>query len=281
MPASPLKYDEMHATSTSVRPHYQSYDAWLGRQPRDVMRSRREEAEVIFRRVGITFAVYGEKDEDGAGTERLIPFDLIPRIIPAHEWASMERGLVQRVTALNRFVYDVYHGQDIIKAGIVPAEQVMNNAQFRPEMMGVDVPHGIYSHIAGIDIVRAPDAQGNGEYYVLEDNLRVPSGVSYMLENRKMMMRLFPDLFAQNKIAPVAHYPDLLLETLRAVSPDSSADPTVVVLTPGMLNSAYFGAADGRGTGGRARPVCQGQLCVHAHHARAPAGRRDLSPPGR
>jgi uncharacterized circularly permuted ATP-grasp superfamily protein len=184
MPASPPRYDEMHATSTSVRPHYQSYDAWLGRQPRDVMRSRREEAEVIFRRVGITFAVYGEKDEDGAGTERLIPFDLIPRIIPAHEWASMERGLVQRVTALNRFVYDVYHGQDIIKAGIVPAEQVMNNAQFRPEMMGVDVPHGIYSHIAGIDIVRAPDAQGNGEYYVLEDNLRVPSGVSYMLENR-------------------------------------------------------------------------------------------------
>jgi uncharacterized circularly permuted ATP-grasp superfamily protein len=223
-----------------VRPHYQAYDAWLGRQPGDVMRSRREEAEMIFRRVGITFAVYGEKDEDGAGTERLIPFDLIPRIIPAHEWASMQRGLVQRVTALNRFVHDVYHGQEIIKAGIVPAEQVMNNAQFRPEMVGVDVPHGIYSHIAGIDIVRAPDAQGNGEYYVLEDNLRVPSGVSYMLENRKMMMRLFPDLFAQNKVAPVAHYPDLLLETLRAVSPDSSADPTVVVLTPGMLNSAYF-----------------------------------------
>ncbi len=238
--ASPHRYDEMHATSTTVRPHYQSYDAWLARQPRDVMRSRRDEAEVIFRRVGITFAVYGDKDEQGAGTERLIPFDLIPRIIPAHEWASMERGLVQRVTALNRFVHDVYHDQEIIKAGIVPADQVMHNAQFRPEMVGVDVPHGIYSHIAGIDIVRAPDAQGNGEYYVLEDNLRVPSGVSYMLENRKMMMRLFPDLFAGNKVAPVAHYPDLLLETLRAVSPDSSADPTVVVLTPGMLNSAYF-----------------------------------------
>jgi uncharacterized circularly permuted ATP-grasp superfamily protein len=237
---STAKYDEMHATSTSVRPHYAAYDAWLARQPRDVMRSRRDEAEMIFRRVGITFAVYGEKDEDGAGTERLIPFDLIPRIIPAHEWDSMQRGLVQRVTALNRFVHDVYHGQDIIKAGIVPAEQVMDNAQFRPEMVGVDVPHGIYSHIAGIDIVRAPDAQGNGEYYVLEDNLRVPSGVSYMLENRKMMMRLFPDLFAQNKVAPVAHYPDLLLETLRAVSPDSSGEPTVVVLTPGMHNSAYF-----------------------------------------
>jgi uncharacterized circularly permuted ATP-grasp superfamily protein len=238
--ASPVKYDEMQATSTSVRPHYQSYDAWLARQPRDVMRSRRDEAEMIFRRVGITFAVYGEKDEEGAGTERLIPFDLIPRIIPTHEWASMQRGLVQRVTALNRFIHDVYHGQDIIKAGIIPADQILRNAQFRPEMVGVDVPNGIYSHIAGIDIVRAPDAQGHGEYYVLEDNLRVPSGVSYMLENRKMMMRLFPDLFAQNKVAPVAHYPDLLLDTLRAVSPDSSAEPTVVLLTPGMLNSAYF-----------------------------------------
>ncbi len=237
---STVKYDEMHAAPSSVRPQYTNYSAWLGRQQAGVMRARREEAEVIFRRVGITFAVYGEKDEDGAGTERLIPFDLIPRIIPAHEWASMQRGLVQRVTALNRFVHDVYHGQDIIKAGIVPADQVMNNAQFRPEMVGVDVPNNIYSHISGIDIVRAPDAQGNGEYYVLEDNLRVPSGVSYMLENRKMMMRLSPDLFAQNKVAPVAHYPDLLLETLRSVSPDTSTEPMVVVLTPGMHNSAYF-----------------------------------------
>ena len=241
---STVKYDEMHATPSSVRPQYTNYSAWLGRQQGDVMRARREEAEVIFRRVGITFAVYGEKDEDAksgnGGTERLIPFDLIPRIIPAHEWASMQRGLVQRVTALNRFVHDVYHGQDIIKAGIVPAEQVMNNAQFRPEMVGVDVPNNSYSHISGIDIVRAPDAQGHGEYYVLEDNLRVPSGVSYMLENRKMMMRLSPDLFAQNKVAPVAHYPDLLLETLRSVSPDTSTEPMVVVLTPGMHNSAYF-----------------------------------------
>ena len=241
---STVKYDEMHATPSSVRPQYTNYSAWLGRQQGDVMRARREEAEVIFRRVGITFAVYGEKDEDAksgnGGTERLIPFDLIPRIIPAHEWASMQRGLVQRVTALNRFVHDVYHGQDIIKAGIVPAEQVMNNAQFRPEMVGVDVPNNIYSHISGIDIVRAPDAQGHGEYYVLEDNLRVPSGVSYMLENSKMMMRLSPDLFAQNKVAPVAHYPDLLLETLRSVSPDTSTEPMVVVLTPGMHNSAYF-----------------------------------------
>ncbi len=237
-------FDEMNASPDAVREHYQIYQRWLARQPLASMQSRRAEAEMIFRRVGITFAVYGEKDEDSTsengGTERLIPFDLIPRIIPAHEWASMQRGLVQRVTALNRFVHDVYHGQDIIKAGIVPAEQVMNNAQFRPEMVGVDVPNNIYSHISGIDIVRAPDAQGHGEYYVLEDNLRVPSGVSYMLENRKMMMRLSPDLFAQNKVAPVAHYPDLLLETLRSVSPDTSTEPMVVVLTPGMHNSAYF-----------------------------------------
>jgi uncharacterized circularly permuted ATP-grasp superfamily protein len=233
-------FDEMQATSTSVRPHYTRYDQWLARQPRDVMRARRDEAEMVFRRVGITFAVYGEKDEDGAGTERLIPFDLIPRIIPAHEWTTMERGLIQRVTALNRFIHDVYHGQEILKAGVIPTDQILRNAQFRPEMVGVDVPRQIYSHIAGIDIVRAPDAQGNGEYYVLEDNLRVPSGVSYMLENRKMMMRLFPDLFAQNKVAPVAHYPDLLLETLRSVAPATSGEPTVVVLTPGMYNSAYF-----------------------------------------
>ena len=162
-----LKFDEMYTQlpfeGSDVRDHYKSYAQWLSRQPSTTMRSRREEAELIFRRVGITFAVYGAKDEDGSGTERLIPFDLIPRIIPAHEWSSMEKGLVQRVTALNRFIHDVYHDQDIIKAGIVPAEQILNNAQFRPEMMGVDVPNQIYSQIAGIDIVRAPDAQGNGE----------------------------------------------------------------------------------------------------------------------
>jgi uncharacterized circularly permuted ATP-grasp superfamily protein len=233
-------FDEMNASDMSVRAHYESYERWLVQQPSDVMQARRAEAEMIFRRVGITFAVYGDKDEDGAGSERLIPFDLIPRIIPSHEWAGMEKGLVQRVTALNRFIHDVYHGQEIIKAGVIPAEQIFQNAQFRPEMMGVDVPGNIYSHISGIDIVRAPNAQGEGEYYVLEDNLRVPSGVSYMLEDRKMMMRLFPELFSQNRVAPVAHYPDLLLETLRQMAPPATADPTVVVLTPGMYNSAYF-----------------------------------------
>ena len=242
------KFDEMYtqlpyeffSKGSQIRDHYKIYDEWLARQPGDMMAKRREEAELVFRRVGITFAVYGEKDEDGSGTERLIPFDLIPRIIPAHEWADMEKGLVQRVNALNRFIHDVYHGQEIIKAGIVPRDQIEGNAQFRPEMVGVDVPHQIYSHISGIDIVRAPDAKGNGEYYVLEDNLRVPSGVSYMLEDRKMMMRLFPDLFSAHRVAPVAHYPDLLLETLRQSSPASTAEPTVVVLTPGMYNSAYF-----------------------------------------
>jgi uncharacterized circularly permuted ATP-grasp superfamily protein len=233
-------FDEMRADANTIREHYRGYDRWLSRQPNDVMLSRREEAEVIFRRVGITFAVYGAKDEDGHGNERLIPFDLIPRVIPAHEWAEMEKGLAQRVTALNRFIHDVYHGQEIIKAGHVPAEQILHNAQFRPEMMGVDVPGGIYSHISGIDIIRAANADGSGSYYVLEDNLRVPSGVSYMLEDRKMMMRLFPELFSQHRVAPVAHYPDLLLETLRSVAPASVNEPTVVVLTPGMHNSAYF-----------------------------------------
>ena len=196
------KFDEMYAqlptvpmhdgkglSEGAVRTHYQNYLTWLQRQDPNAMRGRREEAEMIFRRVGITFAVYGDKDEDGAGTERLIPFDLIPRIIPAHEWRDMQTGLVQRVTALNRFIYDIYHDQEILKAGVIPAEQVLNNAQFRPQMMGVNVPNDVYSHISGIDIVRAPNAQGEGEYYVLEDNLRVPSGVSYMLEDRIIILR--------------------------------------------------------------------------------------------
>jgi len=235
-----MRFDEMYAADGAVRRHYAAYADWLGQQPADVMQQHREEAELIFRRVGITFAVYGAKDEDGSGTERLIPFDLIPRVIPRDEWRDMKAGLRQRVTALNRFLHDIYHGQEILKAGIVPPEQVLNNAQYRPEMVGVDVVGGVYSQIAGIDIVRAPEADGSGCYYVLEDNLRVPSGVSYMLENRKMSMRLFPELFRLNRVAPVAHYPDLLLETLRSVAPPSADDPTVVVLTPGMYNSAYF-----------------------------------------
>ena len=174
-------FDEMQ-TQSGVRPHYAGYDAWLKSQPPELLASKRAEAEMIFRRVGITFAVYGDEQ----GTERLIPFDQIPRIFPAAEWALLEKGLVQRVTALNKFIHDIYHEQNIVKAGHVPAEQIKGNAQFREEMVGLAVAGDVYSHIAGIDIVRA----GEGEFYVLEDNLRVPSGVSYMLENRKMMMRL-------------------------------------------------------------------------------------------
>jgi len=235
-----LMFDEMHASTDEVRAHYKGYARWLAEQPPEVMADRCEEAEVIFRRVGITFAVYGDKDEDAAGNERLIPFDLIPRIIPNDEWQTLKEGMVQRVTALNRFLHDIYHEQEIIQAGHVPAEQVLQNAQYRPQMKGVDLLNGVYSHISGVDMVRAPNADGVVEYYVLEDNLRVPSGVSYMLEDRKMMMRLFPELFSQNRVAPVAHYPDLLLETLRAVAPAAAGEPTVVLLTPGMHNSAYF-----------------------------------------
>ena len=225
-------FNEMYATPGGVRRHYVSFEEWLAGQSDDLMRLKRTEADQVFRRVGITFAVYG----DGAGTERLIPFDVIPRIIPEPEWRVLEQGLRQRVRALNLFLHDVYHGQDFLRAGRMPAEQVLGNSQYRPQMHGVDVASDIYSHIAGIDIVRA----GAGEYYVLEDNLRVPSGVSYMLENRRMMMRLFPELFARNRVAPVEHYPDLLLDNLRSVAPQGVDDPTVVLLTPGMYNSAYF-----------------------------------------
>ncbi|GJH12000.1 circularly permuted type 2 ATP-grasp protein [Caballeronia novacaledonica] len=225
-------YDEMRQDD-SVRRHYARFSRWLAMQSPETIARKRAEADVLFRRVGITFAVNG----DLSGTERLIPFDMIPRIIPGDEWRVLEAGLRQRVQALNLFLHDVYHNGDIVLAGRIPAEQVYTNAQYRPEMQGVDVPLDVYAHIAGVDVVRAG---GAGEFYVLEDNLRVPSGVSYMLENRKMMMRLFPELFVQNRVAPVAHYPDLLLETLRSIAPEGVDDPAVVVLTPGMYNSAYF-----------------------------------------
>ncbi|MGZ9076637.1 MAG: circularly permuted type 2 ATP-grasp protein, partial [Burkholderiaceae bacterium] len=197
--------------------------------------------DLVFRRVGVTFAVYGDQDgNNGEASERLIPFDVVPRIIPAAEWKQLEAGLKQRVRALNMFLHDVYHDQDMLRAGRIPAEQILRNSQYRPEMQGVEVTGNIYSHVAGIDVVRASNAAGAGEYFVLEDNLRVPSGVSYMLENRKMMMRLFSDLFARNRVAPVAHYPDMLLENLRSVAPLGVDDPTVVLLTPGMYNAAYF-----------------------------------------
>jgi uncharacterized circularly permuted ATP-grasp superfamily protein len=225
-------YDEMRAADGAVRAHYRAFADWLERTSPDRIAQKREEAERLFHRVGITFAVYGEK----GGTERLIPFDLMPRIVPAHEWERLEAGLVQRVRALNLFLHDIYHDQAILRAGIVPAECVIGNTQYRREMVGVDVPGGIYAHVAGIDVVR--DARG--DYCVLEDNLRVPSGVSYMLENRKMMMRLFPELFATQSIRPIQHYPDLLLENLHGVAPAGRERPTVAVMTPGAFNAAYF-----------------------------------------
>ncbi|MFB0935903.1 MAG: circularly permuted type 2 ATP-grasp protein, partial [Propionivibrio sp.] len=225
-------FNEMYDAAGAVRPYYRAYSDWLAATPAERIARKRAEADIAFHRVGITFAVYGEE----AGKERLIPFDIIPRIIPADEWQALQRGLRQRVKALNAFLHDIYHDQHILDAGRIPREQVIDNAQFRPEMMGIDVPAGIYAHIAGVDLVRA----GEGEFYVLEDNLRVPSGVSYMIEDRKMMMRLFPELFARNKIAPVQHYPDMLLENLRTVAPQGVGNPTVVLLTPGAYNSAYF-----------------------------------------
>ena len=225
-------YDEMTAADGAIREQYQRYTEWSRATPPEVIARKREEADLVFHRVGITFAVYGED----SGQERLIPFDIVPRIIPAHEWVRIAAGLRQRVKALNAFLHDIYHDQEIFKAGRIPAQQIFSNTQFRKEMVGVDVPENIYAHIAGVDLVRA----GEGEYYVLEDNLRTPSGVSYMLEDRKMMMRLFPELFARQAIAPVEHYPDLLLNNLRSVAPKGISDPNVVVLTPGQFNSAYF-----------------------------------------
>ena len=225
-------YDEMHLPDGSVSGHYATYDNWLQATSSERIAQKRNEAEVAFHRVGITFAVYGEE----AGNERTIPFDIVPRIIPASEWQVLQQGLRQRIKALNLFLRDIYHGQEILREGLIPPDRVLQNSQYRAVMQGLEVPHDVYAHIAGIDIVRA----GAGEFYVLEDNLRVPSGVSYMLEDRKMMMRLFPELFAQHAIAPIDHYPDLLLETLRAVAPEGVSDPTVVLLTPGAYNSAYF-----------------------------------------
>ena len=217
----------------ACRPHYSQILDWLKNTPPDVMETKRREAEILFRRIGITFAVYGE----GGDPERLIPFDIVPRIISASEWAFLSKGLEQRVRALNAFTWDVYHEQEIIRAGRVPAELVLHNDAFCAEMQDLSVPGRIYNHISGVDLVRV----GENDFYVLEDNCRVPSGVSYMLEDREVMMRLFPDLFALHDIAPVAQYPEILLETLLSIAPRRAvADPTVVVLTPGAFNSAYY-----------------------------------------
>ena len=224
-------FDEMGGDP--IRSPYTALADWLAATPAPVFELKRQEAAALFRRIGITFAVYGE----GGDPERLIPFDIMPRVLDAAEWRHLEQGLVQRVRALNAFLHDVYHGQEILRAGVVPDRLVLHNPGYLPEMQGLDPPGGVYTHIAGIDIVRV----GPNEFYVLEDNARTPSGVSYMLEGREMMMRLFPDLFARHSVAPVEHYPQELLATLTSVAPrNCDGDPTVALLTPGIYNSAYF-----------------------------------------
>jgi len=231
-PAGTHCYDEMYGADGVPHAHCGAYAEWLAGKPRDFMLQKQKEADTLYARLGITFAVYG----DEGGVERSIPFDIIPRIMPATAWKKVSDGCCQRVRALNAFLKDIYHRQEIIRAGVIPERQILGNNLFRREMQGVNVPGDVYVHIAGIDIVMV-DAE---TFHVLEDNLRTPSGVSYMLENRRMMMRLFPDLFAQIAVAPVDHYADVLLDNLRAVAPHGTADPVVVVLTPGSCNSAYF-----------------------------------------
>lgn len=228
LPASGL-YDEMFDVA-APRPHYAQYADWLNSQSDEALATRRNEADLLFRRYGITFSVC----RDAYARDRQIPFDIIPRVLPASDWAVLERGLRQRMQALNAFLHDIHHTQDIVRAGVIPAEQVLGNPLYQVAMHGLELPNRVYAHVAGIDIIRHAD----GQFYVLEDNLCVPSGVSYMLESRKMMRRLFPELFARLDIAPVEHYASLLLSTLREASP--VAQPTVVVLTPGRHNAAYF-----------------------------------------
>src|SRR3984885_3345062 len=228
-----VAFDEMTGQDGKLRPVYAGLDAWLHDLAPDVREHRRREAEFLFRRIGITFAVYGEAES----TERLIPFDVLPRILSAAEWKTLRAGLEQRVKAINAYIKDVYSKREVLRAGVVPEDLVFQNPVFRPEMNGQRVPHDIYVFIAGIDIVRV-DAD---TFYVLEDNARTPSGVSYMLENREIMMRLFPELFSRHRVAPVENYPDELLATLKSVAPKTaSSDPNVVLLTPGIYNSAYY-----------------------------------------
>lgn len=216
-----------------VREPYRGVAAWLENHTGEELHRKSSQAESMFRRTGITFAVYGAQE----ASERLIPFDIVPRIISAAEWRRLAAGIEQRVRALNAFMYDIYHRQEILRAGRVPVDLVIQNAAFVPEMMGAEPPRGIYSHIMGIDIVRT----GEDEFAVLEDNTRTPSGVSYMLENRETMMHMLPDLFRANRVAPVDRYPEDLRATLESVAPANlDREPTIVVLTPGLHNSAYF-----------------------------------------
>ena len=226
-------FDEMQPEKSGLRHSYAAYERWLKQQDPARLTEKMRDAERVFRKTGITFAVYGEEDE----AERLIPFDIVPRILSGSEWRRLTQGIEQRVQALNAFLDDIYHRQEILRAGRVPRQLVADNDAFLPEMIGVRPPAGVYTHIIGVDIVRT----GEDEFFVLEDNARTPSGVSYMLENRETMMQLFPELFQKVRVRPVENYPQLLRQSLASVRPEKlSKAPTIAVLTPGSYNSAYF-----------------------------------------
>jgi len=225
-------YDEMFAQAGAARPHYESLRQRFDELRAEEFERKRELAALTLLRQGVTFTVYN----DAQGTERIFPFDLIPRIIPADEWQKIERGLEQRITALNLFLHDIYHSQSILRDGVIPKDYVWQAAHFRPEFMHFDVPKNIYLHVCGTDLVR--DEKGN--FLVLEDNARCPSGVSYVIQNRQIMRRVFPNLFAKHRVRPVEDYSQELLNVLRYIAPPAINDPTVVLLTPGIHNSAYY-----------------------------------------
>ena len=226
-------FDEMLGDGESLRDPYNKYQQWIETEDPRQLNKKAAEAEVFFRRTGITFNVYGNEE----AAERLIPFDIVPRIISAREWARLSRGIEQRVRAINAFLYDIYHRQEIIRAGIVPANLIAQNEAFLPQMIGVSPPGGIYTHICGVDIVRT----GENDFFVLEDNVRTPSGVSYMLENRETMLQMFPELFSKIKVRSVSEYPKNMRRSLAGCAPKKcEGKPVVAVLTPGIFNSAYF-----------------------------------------
>ena len=226
-------YNEMlNMRSQKVRNLYKNLDNWLSNQNINALMRQSIKAEELFRKVGITFNVYGEDEAE----ERLIPFDLMPRIIDSKEWSLIEKGITQRLIALNMFLEDIYSKQNIVKENIIPSKLINNNAAFLPEMCNFKPPGGIYTHISGIDLVRTSEKN----FFVLEDNLRVPSGASYMIENRSTMMHMFPELFTIYNVKPVFNYPDLLLKSLVKTSKSSTRKPNVAVLTPGVFNSAYY-----------------------------------------
>ena len=225
-------YNEM-VDGGAVREPYAMLSDWVETMPAEIRQMKQAEAEALFRRIGITFAVYGE----GGDPDRLIPFDMMPRVFLQAEWRKLERGIKQRARALNAFLRDVYGRGEIVRAGRIPARLVYQNEAYEKAVVGFVPPRGVYSHIVGIDIVRT----GRDEFYVLEDNCRTPSGVSYMLENREIMMRMFPALFRNSRIEPVDQYPEILRRTLASVAPAKcEGTPTVVILTPGHYNSAYY-----------------------------------------